>query len=830
MPTNKLDNVKKFDKIMADNEWISTTKPTTTPTATTSGYEQYLSGGTTPTAETPEAPTNTTPVADVTPTGDTTGTSGTAPTTTPTFTPGWNKDATEYTDGAGELWHWKNEQLYNSNDISWEDVQSALKARGLPGEEAPTRPLVDVTPTVTQPIGYGSYLSGANGSGYGEYLANAGKGVQAGYDQAVAAARRQYEQNRANYGASGESLARAGLTGSGYGDYLEGKAFSAMQQNIGAAETARAASYADYLTRSEESAASLAAYLAGEEAAAKENLDLAINSAVASAIKNGSKYYSVEDLNEIAAQAGVVFDEATMAAITERLAAQGITVADRATVENYNNTEAANAAVNAIVSNIYATGAKVVSEEDIAALVMQSTVPITAEAIKSGLAGFSITVKPQAEIDGDAAAEAANAEAEAAAELRAANIAEIKEFAKTGVTIDQIKNKAKNSYGIELSDEELADISAYVKSETGSAPKTTEEATNLSIRSWMSEYQNEYGVFADSETLERALKNNGVTDEKQIEAAKAIYYDDNYYAMDKAIRDWNVEKNGSVDDIVSAAGAMTLNDMIGKTITAEQAAELQKQVSTKLAELFNAAIDSGNMDDAQKILGVSFENTDNWGGEMATRLFAEVEAGNLDKENFGQLMEKIVDYNVKNFGYDGFHEDAFAQSVLYLRDLIGEDEDADIRNIYQNLLAKYADSIKSLTMENGSLRVNWGFDVGFIERSQNGHYADLAAVNAAGVPKGYTSSEAGLTNIKAPTGTLVLNKDGDMYVAMWNGYNGGYNTWYKIDEENHHLFGAKTKEQNVNDAAYIVLKALLESKGKKAGGITYLENGYFTEK
>ena len=372
MPTNKLDNVKKFDKIMADNEWISTTKPTTTPTATTSGYEQYLSGGTTPTAATPEAPTNTSPVAAVTPTGDTTGMSGGIVLPEDVFDNSTVKDITQTTP----------------------TETPSENASGSSGK------LTDVTPTVSQPSGYGSYISGANGSGYGEYLANAGKGVQAGYDQAVAAARRGYEQGKATYGASGESLARAGLTGSGYGDYLEGKAFSAMQQNIGAAETARAASYADYLTRSEESAASLAAYLAGEETAAKEKLDLAINSAVASAINSGSKYYSIEDLNEIAAQKGVVFDEATMAAITERLAAQGITVADRATVENYNNTEAANAEVNAIVSNLYATGAKVVSEEDIAALVMQSTVPITAEAIKSGLAGLGITVKPQAEIDG----------------------------------------------------------------------------------------------------------------------------------------------------------------------------------------------------------------------------------------------------------------------------------------------------------------------------------------------------------------------------------------------------------------------------------------------
>lgn len=334
---------------------------------------------------------------------------------TPTVAVGWNKDSTKYTDGRGQEWNWNNGQLYNANGISWDDAHIVLDAEengvlGADGkyqvsEAAPVRP----TGTTG---GYGGYLmgsstpvvtpsraAGAAPSGYADYLKGDGKGVAEGFDQAVAAAREEYARNRATFGARAESLGRAGLTGSGYGDYLEGKAFTAMQQKIGAAETAKAQSYADYLTQKEAAASSYAAYLAGEEQAAKEKLDLAINGAITSAINSGSKYVSLEALNEYAAQQGVAFDDATMASITERLAAQGITVADRATVENYNNTEATTAAANDIVNEILSSGLKTVSDEVLAHYAAQYSVPVDVNAIKGTLAGLGVTVKPQAEID-----------------------------------------------------------------------------------------------------------------------------------------------------------------------------------------------------------------------------------------------------------------------------------------------------------------------------------------------------------------------------------------------------------------------------------------------
>lgn len=525
--------------------------------------------------------TNTKEGSAVTPSG-----SGATTPTVPTFTPGWNKDATEYVDESGMKWSHSNQLrpdlLYNEYNINWEDWHNG---HGMP-KDVPTKPLVDVKPTVTQPMGFGSYLSGANGSGYGEYLANAGKGVQAGYDQAVAAARRGYEQGKATYGASGESLARAGLTGSGYSDYLEGKAFSAMQQNIGAAERGRAQSYADYLTSAEQSAASLAEYLAGQEAAAKEKLDLAINGAITSAINGGSKYVSIEALKEYAAQQGVAFDDATMASITDRLAAQGITVADRATVENYNNTEAA------------------------------------------------------------------NAEVEAAAELRAANIAEIKEFAKTGVTIDQIKNKAKNSYGIELSDEELADISAYVQGETGSTPLTTEEAIEANINLWVSE---NVGNFANVDQMVTAME-AAKKPAEQIEAAKQMYFT----LQKNAVSDVIDEFDGSASDLSSLYSVEKIDAMIDKTITKEQAAELKKKVSAKIYQIAEKAYStymSGKDDEAVRSkLGINSEQWEEMmDEERPDAIFKAVceiyDSGSMNDADMTKFVDRFVNDTVSNNEY-----------------------------------------------------------------------------------------------------------------------------------------------------------------------------------
>lgn len=78
--------------------------------------------------------------------------------------------------------------------------------------------------------------------------------AQRAYDESVRRSETEYERAKAQYGAKAEALGRAGLTGSGYGDYLTGAGFAAMQgAKVAAADTKalteaqQRSDYANYL-------------------------------------------------------------------------------------------------------------------------------------------------------------------------------------------------------------------------------------------------------------------------------------------------------------------------------------------------------------------------------------------------------------------------------------------------------------------------------------------------------------------------------------------------------------------------------------------------------
>lgn len=66
---------------------------------------------------------------------------------------------------------------------------------------------------------------------YGEYLDKyyGGDAAEKNFDNAIDSAETDYARAKATYGQKAETLGRMGLTGSGYGDYLEGLAYSEMQ-------------------------------------------------------------------------------------------------------------------------------------------------------------------------------------------------------------------------------------------------------------------------------------------------------------------------------------------------------------------------------------------------------------------------------------------------------------------------------------------------------------------------------------------------------------------------------------------------------------------------
>lgn len=129
--------------------------------------------------------------------------------------------------------------------------------------------------------------------GYAEYLKRIGMaGVsQKQYDATVRSAEADYAKGKATYGQKAETLGQRGLTGSGYGDYLTGASFAAMQNaKVAAADTKAltdaetARGYGEYLTGVQQANAQAAAQAANAnavaEAEAKAQNDAAYNTAV----------------------------------------------------------------------------------------------------------------------------------------------------------------------------------------------------------------------------------------------------------------------------------------------------------------------------------------------------------------------------------------------------------------------------------------------------------------------------------------------------------------------------------------------------------------------
>jgi polyhydroxyalkanoate synthesis regulator phasin len=94
-----------------------------------------------------------------------------------------------------------------------------------------------------------------NAKTYAEYLTYIGSDPVGEYNAKVRQANLEYAKGLATFGQVAEKMARSGLTGSGYGDYLHGLAYQGKQSAVGAAQQeAQAAmkqsfaSYGDYLT------------------------------------------------------------------------------------------------------------------------------------------------------------------------------------------------------------------------------------------------------------------------------------------------------------------------------------------------------------------------------------------------------------------------------------------------------------------------------------------------------------------------------------------------------------------------------------------------------
>lgn len=130
---------------------------------------------------------------------------------------------------------------------------NAAGAGATPTSTTPAASTTTAAGAVTSPQGYYEYLMTPKSAE--QWRADNNINTQRDYDKAVRQAETDYLKAQASYGQKAEQLGRAGLSGSGYGDYITGVGYAASQnaklaasEQKAAADVAAANSYAEYLT------------------------------------------------------------------------------------------------------------------------------------------------------------------------------------------------------------------------------------------------------------------------------------------------------------------------------------------------------------------------------------------------------------------------------------------------------------------------------------------------------------------------------------------------------------------------------------------------------
>lgn len=210
-----------------------------------------------------------------------------------------DKTAASATTSEGTLQPWQRYYMaLNSNGVQrapttgtrtmGENIEAAVGALNQP--QTPQTPQTS-TGGEQSPNEYYDWLTrlglsemGSGAMSYADYLTRTGTDTNRDYQAAVRQAETDYAKARATYGSTGESLARSGMSASGYADYITGAGYAAMQgAKVAAADTKaladaqNAASYADYIAAQEATATnynnslrqSYADYVLNRDAAAK---------------------------------------------------------------------------------------------------------------------------------------------------------------------------------------------------------------------------------------------------------------------------------------------------------------------------------------------------------------------------------------------------------------------------------------------------------------------------------------------------------------------------------------------------------------------------------
>lgn len=562
-----------------------------------------------------------------------------------------------YTGADGSQWAYLNPDQPNlltnlGNGRSWASMAGDANAPSWMQGVMPTYDSTSGTWTLTpleqisvSPNGAGGYGASQRAASFSDYLTSPdGSDVQNAYNEAVAAARREYDFNRATFGARGEQLGRAGLTGSGYGDYLEGKAFSAMASGVAQAETARAKSYADYLTQKSLQASSYAAYLAGEEEAATQKHTATVNAIVSTGYKNAGEGSAItrEWIIEQATQSGVTLSEEDIQGIITRFANLGVTVKTQAEVNATNEQNAANeraARIDAIVAEYSKADYSALTPEELKRAVALNLNNMSDEEWND--ISSRIQTKRAAQDE-----EQATIEAEQAAAQRDAII--------DGMVLKALEDAGENGF---VTKERLDEIA---------------NQNNVDVDEQM------------MEEIEKRLNAQNV----RVKTNAQIYEENATVA---------VNEMGNVSDLISTYSSDAVEKFINMGVDETEIDAYRAAASERIAEILLSAYDDLEEDDmlgiAKLIYGENAtvemlgENQDDAGGALVRAAKDAYDKGAMAYEDIKLVTDKVVEETLKNVD----DPDKLVQLANTLTILKGE---SDFTSLYQGYMNRMAEKLQ----------------------------------------------------------------------------------------------------------------------------------------
>lgn len=637
-------------------------------------------------------------------------------------------------------------------------------------------------------------------------------------ERSVIDASTAYAQNKATYGANAEALAGMGLTGGGYGDYLNSRAYAQQREEIQAARAGEAAAkreadkvyYADMMAQKEK-----------EDAAAKAEADKSNAAFIDLLAQAKTGNYTAEDIKNMAAKAGI-----TDTADIEALA--GVATTAQSNIQSEKDTAAAEKKNAAYATLLDAAKSGAYTADEIKALA--GKMGITNEADLTALGNAATDAQ------GDIESEKQKAESD----RQSAAYIELLAEAKTGAfTADEIRSMAG---ALGITDETKL---------TNLATAASAAQTAISDKESASEADKQNAAYV--ELLAEAKKGTFTADEIRSMAGALGITDETKLsnlgnAATTAQSNIQGEKDVAATDKQNTTYANLLDMAMGGNFTEEVIRDLAKRMglSDEDAEkLANAAKTTRESNERENISGnISADTTD----EEIDKMVAD---GDLDKENVqaakdvrteaaaqkvtelytgGNIAEadKLVEQYYKSGAYStDERQNYYMEKTLDDIEYAAQNGDISAENVKTHEQAlekaknegkisqadydaakKYLYETVTTVVDSGNVNLKWkagGIGYKNFDITINGETVKMASPSDKPVEKEISNVLDMVTNNSPSEGTFAIYDDG-LYVYLDSH---GHSGWYKASRN---VFNEGIVSSLANKRIYDIIKNDIKPK------------------